>query len=78
MFNNHRLSKENNWTPNQIWLNGLLHEDHPVNNNNKYDSGVDKFYVEDPDGPRPQEDDDYGVSVLYLFEIAVFLCSQGP
>ena len=31
MFNNHKLSTENNWTPNQIWSNGLLHKDHPVN-----------------------------------------------
>lgn len=64
MFNNHRLSTERNWTPNQIWFNGLLHVDHPVNRSNPIDdSVVDQYYGEDPDSPRPQSDDDYGVVV---------------
>jgi hypothetical protein len=28
-FNNHPLSTEHNWTPNQLWNNGMLREDNP-------------------------------------------------
>jgi len=64
MFNNYRLSPEHNWTPNQIWMNGILDENHPCNSNGGCDdSVVDQFYGEDPDGPRPQSDINGGVVV---------------
>ena len=54
MFNNHHLSTENGWTPNQIWLNGMLNEDNPLRSNHDLDgSVVDQHYGADPDGPRP-------------------------
>ncbi|CAH3037631.1 unnamed protein product [Pocillopora meandrina] len=38
MFNNHRLSTEHGWTPNQIWLNGILNESNPLSSS----GGVDE------------------------------------
>ena len=50
MFNNHRLSTENGWSPNQIWLNG----NNPLRFSDRLDdSVVDQHYGEDPNGPRP-------------------------
>lgn len=64
MFNNHKLSTENNWTPNQVWSNGLLHKDHPVNGNNADDEHInEQFYGVDSDRPRALGDDQYGVVV---------------
>ena len=31
-YNNHRLRTERNWTPNQIWINGILNSDNPLAN----------------------------------------------
>ena len=54
MFNNHRLSTENGWSPNQIWLNGMLNENNPLRFSDRLDdSVVDQHYGEDPNGPRP-------------------------
>ena len=58
MFNNHGLSTEHNWSPNQIWLNGILGENNPLNSSESFHESVDQFYGEDPDGPHPQADDD--------------------
>lgn len=33
MYNNHRLSTENGWTPNQIWLNGVMDDANPLSAN---------------------------------------------
>lgn len=37
MFNNHRLSTEHEWTPNQIWLNGILNENNPLSSSGDVD-----------------------------------------
>ncbi|XP_028410615.1 uncharacterized protein LOC114533306 [Dendronephthya gigantea] len=59
MFNNHRLSTENGWSPNQIWLNGMLNENNPLRFSHGLDDlVVDQHYGEDPDGPRPLSDDE--------------------
>ena len=48
MINNHRLSTEHRWTPIQIWLNGILHENNPLSSSGGVDeSEVDEFYGED-------------------------------
>ena len=31
-FNEHRLSTERNWTPNQIWMNGMMDPENPLTN----------------------------------------------
>ena len=33
MYNNHRLSTENGWTPNQKWLNGMMDNANPLSAN---------------------------------------------
>jgi len=63
MFNDHGLSTEHGWTPNQIWLNGILNENNPLNSNGSDHSVVDQFYGEDPDGPRPLSDVAHGVII---------------
>ena len=64
MFNNHRLSTEHKWTPNQIWLNGILNENNPLSSSGGVDeSEVDEFYGEDPDASHPHSVDDDGVVV---------------
>ena len=63
MFNNHRLSTEHGWTPNQIWLNGIMDDNNPLSSSDGVDTYVvNEFYGEDPGGPRPHLDDD-GVQV---------------
>lgn len=65
MFNNHRPSTEHRWTPNQIWLNGILNESNPLSSSGGVkESEVDEFYGEDPDVLHPHSvDDDDGVVV---------------
>lgn len=29
-FNNHSVRTESNWTPNQMWTNGMMHPDNPL------------------------------------------------
>ena len=29
-FNHHKVRTERNWSPNQVWLNGMLHADSPL------------------------------------------------
>lgn len=54
MYNDHRLSTENNWTPNQIWYNGMLDEKNPLRLNEIDEDPEDlTFYGEDPQGPYP-------------------------
>lgn len=58
MFNDHRLSTENGWSPNQLWLNGMLNENNPLRfSDGLDDSIVDQGFIgEDPNGPRPMSD----------------------
>ena len=51
-YNEHRLSTERNWTPNQIWHNSMNNPANPlaVTTNDGID---DDFYREDPLGPYP-------------------------
>ena len=55
-YNYHRLSTERNWTPNQIWLNGMLDSDNPLNKG-QLDDNPDNmdFYGEDLQGPISTE-----------------------
>lgn len=65
MFNDHRLSTEHRWTPNQIWLNGILNESNPLSSSGGVDeSEVDEFYCKDPDAPHPHSVDDDRVVVV--------------
>lgn len=63
-FNNHPLSTEHNWSPNQLWINGMLKQNNPLVNGGLDDDPDDiRFYGEDPDGPTPFEDSDNCVIV---------------
>ena len=58
-FNNHPLSTEHNWSPNQLWINGMLRQDNPLATGEVDDDPDDtRFYGEDLDGPTPFEDSD--------------------
>ena len=54
LHNNHLLRTEGNWTPNQMWLNGMLNPSNPLAEN-LVDNLVDKAesYGFDPEGPSP-------------------------
>ena len=63
-FNNHPLSTEHNWSPNQLWINGMLRQDNPLASGEADDDPDDaRFYGEDLDGPTPFEDSDNCVIV---------------
>ena len=53
LYNDHRLSSERNWTPNQIWRNGILDQDNPLSTNDLDDSIEPEFFGEDPSAPFP-------------------------
>ena len=64
-FNNHPLSTEHNWSPNQLWINGMLRQDNPLATGEADDDPDDtRFYGEDLDGPTPFEDSDNCVIVV--------------
>ena len=52
LHNNHPLRKEGNWTPNQMWLNGMLNPSNSLAEN-LVDKLVDtaEFYGVDTEGP---------------------------
>ena len=64
MFNHHGIRTANSWSPYQMWLNGMLHDDNPLSH-----GGLDKdpddlvFYGHDPLGPSPFHDSDNNVTV---------------
>ena len=66
-FNNHRLSTEHNWTPNQIWVNGMMDEGNPlrIHDRNSLDSNPSdiEYFGEDPQGPAAVGDGDNSVVV---------------
>ena len=54
LYNDHRLSTERNWTPNQIWHNGMLNPNNPLSFENGADEDiVSDHYGEDPSAPLP-------------------------
>ena len=57
--NDHRLSTEQNWTPNQIWNNGMLDPRNPLANG-MLDDDPENFatFGEDLQGPIPSSSED--------------------
>ena len=51
-FNNHRLSTEHGWTPNQIWINGMMDQSNPLRVYNGLDDSPNdyQYYGEAPHG----------------------------
>ena len=63
MFNNHGLSADSGWTPNQIWLNGMLNENNSLSKSGLDDIDADAQYGEDPEGPSPRLNSDNNVVI---------------
>ena len=50
-FNDHPVQTEHNWSPNQMWLNGMMNPCNPLAVGNLDDNPEDiTFYGEDPEG----------------------------
>lgn len=64
-FNNHKVSSEKNWSPNQMWANGMLHQDNPLARGElDYLEDYDlEMYGYDPNEPSPLEQMDNNVIV---------------
>ena len=57
-FNNHAVSTEGNWTPYQIWMNGMMHANNPLAHGDVDGEPDDiQLYGYDPEGPSPSEED---------------------
>ena len=56
-FNHHKIRTANNWSPYQMWVNGMMHQDNPlVHGYLDEDPDSIELYGEDPDGRSPFED----------------------
>lgn len=63
-FNNHGIRTANNWSPNQMWLNGMMNEDNPLAQERLDEDPDDsQHYGYDPDGPSPFEETNNNVVV---------------
>ena len=63
--NNHRLSTEQNWTPNQIWNSGMLNPSNPLANGQLDDDPENlDAYGEDLQGPIPSFSEDGNIVVV--------------
>ena len=60
-WNHHPLRTEGNWTPQQIWVNGMISQDNAENTAVRdifeEDMQVSDLYGEDPGGPPPNNFD---------------------
>jgi len=64
LFNDHPVRTEKNWTPNQMWTNGMLHPENPLARG-ELDTEVNdfNFYGIDIEGPSPFEESSNNVTV---------------
>ena len=64
-FNDHSVQTEHNWSPNQMWFNGMMNPNNPLaDGNTDYDPEDLTFYGEDPEGPLPLEESNNNVEVF--------------
>ena len=66
-FNNHAESTEGNWTPYQMWMNGMIHCNNPLAHG-ALDREPDdlELYGYDPEGPSPLEENNNVVEPITL------------
>lgn len=63
-FNEHGVRTASNWSPNQMWLNGMLNEENPLTHNSLDETPDDlQYYGYDPEAPSPFENSDNNVVV---------------
>ena len=57
-FNHHRVRTERNWSPYQMWLNGMSHHNNPLSHGqvDEQPSNIE-LYGYDPQGPSSRESD---------------------
>ena len=61
-FNHHNVRTERNWSPNQMWLNGMMQPEHPLSNGELDEEPYDfEYYGDDPDGPAPLDSNNNAV-----------------
>ena len=61
-FNHHAVRTDNNWTPYQMWLNGMMHGRNPLAHSQLDDDPDDlEYYGYDPQGPSPLESNNVAV-----------------
>ena len=83
-FNDHPVQTEHNWSPNQMWLNGMMNSCNPLANGNLDDDPEDiTFYGEDPEGHTPLAESDNNVEVfpaqlsnINHDELKTYLCNS--
>ncbi|XP_031554524.1 uncharacterized protein LOC116291493 [Actinia tenebrosa] len=63
-FNNHGIRTARNWSPYQLWLNGIMHADNPLTKGKLDEDPVDfQHYGQDPDAPSPFDESENNVQV---------------
>ena len=83
-FNDHPVQTEQNWSPNQMWLNGMMNSSNSLANGRLDDNPEEiTFYGEDPEGQPPFEESDNNVEVssaqlpnVSNCELTAYLCSS--
>ena len=57
-FNHHKVRTEGNWSPYQMWTNGMFHADNPLSHGLLDEEPSEmEIYGNDPQGPSPTERD---------------------
>ena len=55
-FNDHKIRTAGNWSPNQMWINGMMNPENPLSHGELDNDPEDLcVYGEDPEGPSPFE-----------------------
>lgn len=63
-FNHHGIRTANSWSPHQMWINGMLHENNPLSHGDLDEDPYElAFYGYDPQVPSPFDDSDNNVTV---------------
>ena len=66
-FNNHAVSTEGNWTPSQMWINGMIHSNNQLAHRDIDEEPTDvQLYGYDPEGPSPSEENNNVVESIPL------------
>ena len=63
-FNDHKIRTTGNWSPNQMWINGMMNPENPLSHGERDSDPEDLcVYGEDPEGPSPFDNSDSNVVV---------------
>ena len=63
-FRRFKIRPAGNWSPNQMWINGMMNPENPLSHGELDNDPEDLcVYSEDPEGPSPFENSDNNVVV---------------